>query len=223
MSFYGRLLKFINLLTIHNCHKVYSWYFFSPYFSVVCRDKGCRWLQQTSDEYSKTKPIWATAVWGLMFLKRLCFFVCCSFFLSSHLSVTSSQKAQRFWLSSSWLTPRLIGRRGRVWTDAPKPLPPLEIDVYTQVNCKQRKKEEEHLIAFRMMFQKDINLMDGEHTECILGHQWRRFEVKSWSVDLVGQTKPSGKINYVLPGTGLSYISEGWTYVCSSLNTSTYD
>lgn len=75
MSFYGRLLKFINLLTIHNCHKVYSgcFFFFESYFSIVCRDKGCRWLQQTFDEYSKTKPIWATTVWGLMFLKRLCF------------------------------------------------------------------------------------------------------------------------------------------------------
>lgn len=37
------------------------------------------------------------------------------------------------------------------------------------------------------MFQEDINLMDVEHMEWILGHQWRQFEVKPWSVDLVEQ------------------------------------
>lgn len=58
------------------------------------------------------------------------------------------------------------------------------------------------------MFQDDINLMDGEHMECILGHQRRQFEVKPGSVDLVGQQKPSGQINYVLPGTELFYISQ---------------
>lgn len=88
-------------------------------------------------------------------------------------------------------------------------LPPLEIDVYTQVNCKhQKKRKEENLIAFRMMFQDDINLMDGGHMECILGHHRRQFEVKPWSVDLVGQQEPSGQINNLLPVTESLYVSK---------------
>lgn len=59
-----------------------------------------------------------------------------------------------------------------------------------------------------MMFQEDINLMDAEHMERILGHQRRQFEVKPWSVDLVWQKMPSGQIHNVLPGTQSSYMSK---------------
>lgn len=58
------------------------------------------------------------------------------------------------------------------------------------------------------MFQEDINLMDGEHMECNIGHQQRQFEVKLWPVDLVGQLKPSGQINNVLVGAEPSYMSK---------------
>lgn len=92
--------------------------------------------------------------------------------------------------SDYWQAWQRLDRRA----NAPPPFPPLEIDVYTQVSCKQRekkKKNEENLIVFRTMFQDDINLMDGEHMECMLGHQRRQFEVKPRSANLVGQQKPS--------------------------------
>lgn len=59
-----------------------------------------------------------------------------------------------------------------------------------------------------MMFQDDINLMDGGHMECILGHHRRQFEVKPWSVDLVAQQEPSGQINNLLPVTESLYVSK---------------
>lgn len=59
-----------------------------------------------------------------------------------------------------------------------------------------------------MMFQDDINLMDGGHMECILGQQLRQFEVKPWSVNLVGQQEPSGQINSLLPVTESLYVSK---------------
>lgn len=58
------------------------------------------------------------------------------------------------------------------------------------------------------MFQDDINLMDGRHMGSILGHQRQQFEVKSWAVDLLGQRRPSGQTNNVLPVSESSHTSE---------------
>lgn len=58
--------------------------------------------------------------------------------------------------------------------------------------AKSKNIYEENLIAFRIMFQDDINLMDDEHMERRLGHRQPPFEVKLWSVDWFGQQTPSG-------------------------------
>lgn len=104
MLFYEWSLNFINLFKLFNWAEADSGWIFLFFIGIKKRMKT---VQMNVWWIFNTKPFCPLAVWGLMFLKRLWFFP------SSVCDITS--QSWTIWLSSSWLTPQLIGRRGSIW------------------------------------------------------------------------------------------------------------